>query len=282
MSDPELPLAPAAEPPALRLGFTRGTAPGKWARRWEKAGGGALELVPVEAPFGRGARPADVDVMLERTRAGERPEGSSVPAPTRHAMRLYTEAVALVVPADHELADASDISIDDLELVTLLDHPDHFAEWPAPQPWSDPSWMPGGIKAALALVASGAGAILLPLPLARHLIDKRQHAVVPVIGDPELAGSTIWATWDLDRDAPDVQQLVGIMRGRTARSSRPAAAHDESARAGSKPAKRAQPKPAAKKSGLKPGSRGAQLAAAKEKAERAKALRRAEKKRKRR
>ncbi len=284
MNDAELPSAPADDTGALRLGFTRGTAPSKWAKRWERAGGDPLELVPVETAFGRKAEAQGVDVMLERTRAGERPEGSSEPDRSRHAMLLYTEAVALVVPADHELAESSEISVGDLELVPLLDHPDHFPQWPAARSWEDPSWMPTGVKAALELVATGAGAILLPLPLARHLSDKRAHAVLPVTGEPELAGSGIWASWDVDRDAADVQQLVGIMRGRTARSSRPAAAAADGRTGadGRKPAKQARPKPAAKKAGPKPGSRGAQLAAAKEKAERAKALRRAEKKRKRR
>ncbi|MFT4231423.1 MAG: hypothetical protein QM606_01415, partial [Leucobacter sp.] len=97
--------APGTSAPPLRLGFARGTAPGKWAKRWREAGGGPLELVAVEATFGRegavrpvrdrGARPraheardpaapADpaVDVMLERTRPGERPDGADGDART--------------------------------------------------------------------------------------------------------------------------------------------------------------------------------------------------------
>lgn len=281
MSDAELPLSSTTDTSALRLGFTRGTTPGKWAKRWERASGSPLELVPIETPFGRGSGTTEIDVMLERTRAGERPEGSSEPDRSRHAMLLYTETVALVLPADHELAKSNGIPVADLVLVTLLDHPYHFPQWPAAQPWDDPAWMPTGVKAALELVATGAGAILLPLPLARHLSDKRAHSVLPVTGEP--AGSEIWASWEVDRDAADVQQLVGIMRGRTARSSRPTAAGtaDRADAIARKSTKQAQPKPPAKK-GPKPGSRGAQLAAAKEKAERAKALRRAEKKRKRR
>ena len=222
--------------PALRLGFTRGTAPSKWAKRWVLAGGDPLELVPVEVAFGRD-RAIDLDVMLERTGPGERPTDSFGDAKTRHAIRLYTEAVALVIPADHELAQEPSVAVDALELVKLIDHPDHFVGWPAAQPWEDPAWMPADAQAALALVATGVGAMLLPLPLARHLAGKRDHAVLEVVAsgpavrtgalgddaDAPLAGSAIWASWDVRRDAPDVQQLVGIMRGRTARSSRPLA-----------------------------------------------------------
>lgn len=271
--------------PPLRLGFTRGTAPSKWARRWRQAGGGPLELVPVEQAFGRDPSPLDggpLDVMLERSHPGEQPEGSAETDRTRHAVRLYTEGVALVVPTDHELAAEESVEVRDLALVTLLDHADHAAEWPAAEPWADPSWRPATPVAALELVATGAGAILLPLPLARHLVSKREHAIVPLSGEPRLAGTTIWATWALERDAGDVQQLAGIMRGRTARSSRPAAGAASGAAPEPKAQKPARQKPVSKKPGPKPGSRGAQLAAAREKAERAKALRRAEKKRKRR
>lgn len=221
------------DPPApLRLGFARGTAPSKWAERWHTAmPGRPLELVPFEQAFGRpsagaeGAAEPPLDAVLERCAPGARPVGSDPgdPSRTHHAIRLYEEAVALVVPADHELAELVEIHHDDLGLVALLDHPDHAPEWPAPRPWDDPTWMPADLAAALALVATGLGGLLAPLPLARHLAGKREHAVIRVIGeegDDPLSGSAIWATWRVDRDAPDIQQLVGIMRGRTARSSR--------------------------------------------------------------
>lgn len=265
--------------PAMRLGFARGIAPGKWERRWLEAVGRPLELRPLEVAFGRSPDSTGVDVMLERAHPGGRPEGSDGEAKSRHAVRLYTEAIALVVPVDHELAESEGVAISDLSLVRLLDHPDHSPEWPAAEPWDDPAWKPADAYAALRLVATGIGAILLPRPLARHLVNKKEHAVIPLLGEP-LAGSTIWASWELDRDAADVQQLAGILRGRTARSSRPAAdvpAADATAES-AKPKTPRAPQPAAKKK-LKPNSRGAQLAAAKEKAEREKAARRRAKRR---
>ena len=121
-------------------------------------------------------------------------------------------------------------------------------------------------------VGTGAGAILLPLPLARHLAGKRTHAVIPVYDEKPLMGTQIWATWSVERDAGDVQQLVGIMRGRTARSQRPGAnTGDPQAKAPSAGSK--TKKPAAKKPQLPKNSRGAQLAAATEKREAAKRAR---------
>lgn len=218
-------------PSPIRLGFTRGAAPSKWAERWRAAANGQrLELVPLERAFGRDdavldGDEASCDVVLERSLPGTTPAGTVDGGPggrTHHAIRLYEEAVALVLPSDHELAELAEIHRDELALVRLLDHPDHAPEWPTPEPWEDPAWMPADLAAALALVATGLGGVLAPLPLARHLAGKREHAVIRLAeeGGKPLPGTAVWATWRVDRDAPDVQQLVGIMRGRTARSSR--------------------------------------------------------------
>lgn len=278
-------------PPPLRMGFARGVAPSKWERRWRAAVPGRnLELVPLNMAFGRTSElAADCDVVIERTAPGAVPEGAaehgSVVAAstsdsgepiTRYAMFLYAESMGLVVPKDHELAKESAVRMTDLLHATLLDHPDHSPEWPAAQPWADPEWMPKNVRAALQLVATNLGCILLPIPLARHLINKKEHVIIPIIADPPLAGPGVWATWRVGRDASDVQQLAGILRGRTSRSSRPEAKDVEAA-----PTKQAKPQlQQPKKPQLKRNSRGAQLAAIQEKADRAKAIKRLEKRKK--
>lgn len=277
MSDPT-DLFPADAPdgtpatPSLSLGFVRGVAPAKWARRWAEAVPSVrLELVPLPLSGQPDPREAALDVVLERVPPGASPRDAG-PGTDRHALRLYTETVALVVSVDHELAGQQTVDRDTLALSTLLAHPDHSSAWPAAASWEDPAWEPVHAEAAMELVGTGAGAILLPLPLARHLAGKRTHAVIPVIDDNPLAGTEIWATWSVERDAGDVQQLVGIMRGRTARSQRPGAkTGDPQAKARSAGGK--TKKPAAKKPQLPKNSRGAQLAAATEKREAAKRAR---------
>lgn len=266
---------PAAAALGLRLGFVRGIAPTKWAKRYIVATHTRLQLVPVAAAFApRVLDSPDYDMLLERTAPGAQPEGTGETG-TRRSLRLYNEQIALVVPVDHELAEESEISAADLALVPLLDHPDHAPEWPAPEPWADPAWKPRNANAALELVATGAGAILLPLPLARHISSKKQHALLQVVGDGAPAGTTVWATWESSLDSADIQQLAGILRGRTARSSRLGSlAAGAPTEAPKKQPKQAPPK---KQPKLKPNSRGAQLAAVREKAERAKAEKRAEK-----
>lgn len=180
-----------------------------------------LELVPVDLHEVETAR-ADLDVLLERVAPGTIPAGSDTAHRSRHAMQLYEEAVALVIPADHELAKREAVDFDDLSLVPLLDHPDHFAQWPEAQAWKDASWRPRDARATIELVGTGLGGALMAQPLARHLADKRAHAVIPVMlgKNPLLPGTEIWASWRVERDGNDVQRLVGVLRGRTARSSR--------------------------------------------------------------
>lgn len=271
--------APAA-PTGIRLGFVRGAAPSRWAKRWKEITGERLELVPVNAVFGhRIASEANYDVLLERTRPGEMPADRGANNEERRSLRLYTEAVGLVVAADHELAEATSVTLEDIALVKLLDHPDHVADWPAPERWEDPAWMPKKAAVALDIVATGAGAILLPLPYARHAVSKKEHRVIPVAESAGLNGGHIWATWGADRDNAEVQALVGVLRGRTVRSSRPGADADAPVEA---PKKKVQQQPKKQQPKLKPGSRGAQLQASRERAERNRAMKAAAKRRKRR
>ena len=267
---------PAPAHPILVLGFARGVSPSKWVRRWEESQSGdaaqELRIVPLD-PSGRPPAGTVPDVLLERADPSARPgmqsetdDADSEGTAPRRAVRLYTESVALVVAQDHPLAGEPSMDRDALALVPLLDHPGHAAAWPDPEPWADPAWMPADVGAALELVATGAGAILLPLPLARHLASKRAHAIIPVHADPPLPGTEIWATWAAERDAADVQHLVAILRGRTSRSGRTPSGRDAPGAGNAGEQDRPQPKPRNPRTPSKPAlpknSRGAQLAAA--------------------
>lgn len=264
----------------IRLGFTRGVSPSKWARRWAQAmPARALELVPFERAYGLpvGGDASDADTWIVRCAPGAEPEQlDEQGVRTHHAMLLYEESVGLVVPHDHELAEQSEVRLDELALIRILDHPNHAEGWPTAAAWDDPSWMPRSLPATLALVATGTGGIIAPFPLARHLMSKHDHALLSIVSDEPLPGTTIWAVWRVDHDSSDLQQLAGIMRGRTANSSRTDRSHESDAKSSApkKPQQRAKKQPT-----LKPNSRGAQLAAAREKAERAKAAKRKAKKR---
>lgn len=268
--------------PEITLGFTRGVAPSKWVRRWQAVSPEQpLTIMPFPKPYGRPGNAADFDMLLERTAPGASPVGAVADGErTHHALRLYTEAVALVLPKGHDLAGEESISlavIAERSDIRLLDHPNHAPEWPAAEPWDDPSWMPADLRGALELVATGLGGILMPAPLARHITDKRSHISIRV-SDP-IPGGEIWASWLVERDAPDVQHLAGVMRGRTARSSRSSEHNAENAAAAAARAPKRQQQPQKKQPKLNPNSRGAQLKAAQEKRERERAERRRAKRR---
>ncbi|MFC5339102.1 LysR substrate-binding domain-containing protein [Leucobacter denitrificans] len=272
-----------SEQSPIRLGFTRGISPSKWAQRWKRAvPERALELIPFERPYGLATRgdAATADMQLARYAPGERPaQMDDHGNRTHHAILLYEESIALVLPHDHELAEQTEIHEGDLALITIIDHPNHAPGWPAAKPWENPEWKPKHLPAALELVATGAGGLLAPLPLARHLSNKRDHALLQLVSDAPIAGTTIWAVWGVDRDSPYLQQLAGIMRGRTANSSRRLREDESGGTVKREPEQKFRQPQAKKKQPLKPNSRGAQLAAAREKAERAKAAKRKAKKR---
>lgn len=201
----------------LRLGFVRGVAPSRWQERWHRVRSRRrMELVPIPEVFD--VRPDGVDVVLVRSFGGEFPAGSRGDHRDRHAVQLYEEQVALVVERDHELATESQIDADLLELVQLLDHPGHDPAWPAPAAWQDPSWRPDTVAGALDLVSTGLGGVLAPLPAARHLADKRYHRVIEVTGIDALP--RVFAAWNIADDGNEIQELIGVLRGRTPRSSR--------------------------------------------------------------
>jgi DNA-binding transcriptional LysR family regulator len=69
---------------------------------------------------------------------------------------------------------------------------------------------------AVATVAAGAGVLVVPMSVAR-LHHRRDVAAVPVTG---VAGATVALVWRRDRDDEVCQELVAVVRGRTAGSSR--------------------------------------------------------------
>ena len=99
----------------------RGSAPTKWARRWQEAQPESpLELVPLdESPLDSAAGQellASGGLLLVRGASTEPPRF----ADPLHAVRLYDEAVALVTTADAELGELPEISdLDLLRGVTL-------------------------------------------------------------------------------------------------------------------------------------------------------------------
>jgi DNA-binding transcriptional LysR family regulator len=178
---------------AFRVGFVPGVMPGKWERTWrERAPRRRLELVRVEVSDQEGAlRERRVDMCLVR---------GDVDRDLCHLIPLYREVPVVVVPKEHPVTAYEEIDVAELadEYDVLAAHPDL------------------AVKDAIETVAAGTGIVIVPMSLAR-LHHRRDVEFRPVTGVQE---SPIGLAWLRERDDPDIQAFIGIIRGRTERSSR--------------------------------------------------------------
>lgn len=175
---------------SLRLDYVAGVSPAKWLRAWaDRRPDLPLEARRVDEPAqSAGLRSGEADLAFVRLPVDET---------GLHRIALWEEIAVVALPKDHPLADA-----DALELADLADEPR------APEQ-DDPAM-------ALELVAAGTGVAILPHSLAR-LHARRDVVAIPVT---DAAPTRIALVWRVERDDDDIQEFVGVVRGRTARSSR--------------------------------------------------------------
>lgn len=194
--------------PTFRLAYVPGVTPGKWARIWHERLPDVpllLDQVPAADAVGvvrdRRADAALLRLPIDRT-------GLS-------AIPLYTETTVLLVPKDHELAEAAEVSTEDLDDTVLLHPHDDTLDWAGP-PGVAAHHRPGTTKDAVELVAAGVGLLVVPQSIAR-LHHRRDLTYRPVDFAPE---SRVALTW-LEEETTDLmEQFIGIVRGRTVNSTR--------------------------------------------------------------
>ncbi len=191
-------------PDSLRLGYVTGATPDTWARAWRDQGRGPLELVAVtEAEQEQALRSGRIDMCLVRLPIDR--EGV-------HLVELYDEVAVVVVPRDHFVTAATEVDLDDLADEQLV-FP-HRSGW---TPRADQlDWPAMDERAAVEVVASGGGVALLPMSVAR-LLQRKDVASRPV---SDLPPTRIGLAWLVEHDDERTQAMVGVVRGRTSRSSR--------------------------------------------------------------
>jgi hypothetical protein len=192
----------------FRLAIAPGVTPGKWVGMWrERLPDVALELVHVTALDGGDVlRSGAADAGLVRLPVDR--SGLSV-------IPLYTEVPVVVVPADHEITAFADVAIADLADEIVLHPLDDLLAWEQ-LPGTPAAERPATTGDAVELVAAGIGVLVVPQSLAR-LHHRRDVTYRPVTDGP---GSQVALAWVEERTTDLVEELVGIVRGRTARSSR--------------------------------------------------------------
>ena len=197
-------------PQGLTFAYVAGVTPGKWIRRWEER----MPDVPLHSFV------SDDGAQLEVLRDGSA-DLSFVRLPVDrdglHVIPLYEEQPVVVAPKGHEISVFEEVALEDLAEENFL----------------DVAGM-GGPEMALQVVASGAGLVILPMSVARHFNVK--DTVARRLTGAE--GTQIALAWPSDSASEVIEEFIGIVRGRTAQSSRQPSARQEKPKKAPKPDRR--------------------------------------------
>ena len=201
---------PAEPGSPFRVAFVAGVTPDKWVRRWgERHRREPLEVFLVD------------DTEQVAVLHDERARMSFVRLPVErdalHVIPLWSETPCVVLSKEHPLAEFDELERADLDDELVLE------DLPA--------------RTAVETVAAGTGIVFLPMSVAR-VHQRKDVRAVPVTDLPE---TQIGLAWRVEDDDPRVEDFIGIVRGRTERSSR--GASDPAPAPKKKPAPRKTPAP---------------------------------------
>ncbi|MFC9683446.1 LysR family transcriptional regulator substrate-binding protein [Streptomyces sp. NPDC056948] len=226
---------------SFRLVYVPGVMPGKWVRVWnERQPDVPLDLTQVAA-----------GAVAERLLGGDADAGLvrlPVDRTVFSAIPLYTEQTVVVVPKDHLVTAVDEVSPEDLADDIVLHPLDDVLDWES-LPGRPAVERPATTADAIELVAAGIGVLVVPLSLAR-LHHRKDLTHRPLKDAPE---SSVALAWPQDATTDQVEDFIGIVRGRTVNSTRGRKQPDESVAADRAGARR---KPVPGKSGAG-GSAGA-------------------------
>ena len=173
-------------PDPFVVAFVIGVTPSKWARVWN-------DRMPQQPLTLRAATAAEAVAGLE---SGDvHAAFLRDPADSASQIRLYEELPVVVIPKDHELLAADELVASDLSGVTVLGYSDDTA------------------ADVVELVAANVGVSVMPQSVARAT-SRKDVEVRPFTGD-STGVSLVWV-----EKSPEVDELIGIVRGRTVNSSR--------------------------------------------------------------
>ena len=200
--------------PSFTIAFVPGVTLAKWSKVWQdRRKDLPLAFAPTaEADAVRVLHDREADVSFVRLPVDDT-DLSLIP--------LYSEVPVVVLPKDHDLSLSEFATVADLADEHLLQDPEDLPEWrdvatevqngtrrPLPEMRS--------IEDAIELVAAGVGIVIVPQSVAR-LYGRKDVIARPVT---DVAETRIGLAWLADETTPDIDDFVGVVRGRTARSSR--------------------------------------------------------------
>ncbi|HVL60729.1 MAG TPA: LysR family substrate-binding domain-containing protein [Microbacterium sp.] len=196
-------------PAVFVLGAIPGATPGGWIDAWkERVPQTELELRPIavsnqrSALLGEGLDAAIVRLPIDRDQLS--------------VIALYDETAVVVTSVDSHLTAAEELGLEDLAGEILIVPQDDVLGLHVPGAIPASFAAPEDTEQAIATVAAGVGIVIVPMSLAR-LHRRKDAAYRPLRGVPE---SSVALAWPSERTTPAVEAFVGIVRGRTANSSR--------------------------------------------------------------
>lgn len=189
-----------------------------------------LELVAVDA--------ADATTALREDRADAALLRLPIDRDGLSVIALYEEVPVVVIPKDHVFTAAEEVDLTDLAEELVLDPLDTPLAWDA-LPGNPAQDRPATTGDAIELVAAGVGVVTVPMSLAR-LHHRKDLTYRPIAHGP---ASQVALSWVEDRTTDLVEEFIGIVRGRTANSSRGRNPH-ETPKTKSKAPRSAQPRAA--------------------------------------
>ncbi|WP_307453978.1 MULTISPECIES: LysR substrate-binding domain-containing protein [Microbacterium] len=190
------------------LGAIPGATPGKWIDLWrERMPHVTLTLREITVAEQRSALD-EVDAALVRL-----PVAAS---DDLHVIPLYEEQPVVVMSADSDLTAADELERADLAGEVVIVPLDDVLRVEIPDAVAPAFAAPADTAEAVATVAAGVGVVIMPMSLARA--HQRRDVEYRVLRDGP--GSTVALAWLRERTTADVEAFVGVVRGRTARSSR--------------------------------------------------------------
>ena len=227
---------------SLTVGYVPGGTPAKWARTWAQRNPAVtLTLIGLAAAGAADAvRTGVVDVALLRL-----PTDTSGLA----VIGLYEETTVAVVPIDHLLSAADELTAADLDGQPRLIPLDDVVDW-LQAPGTGVDHRPENTAAAIELVAAGVGVLIVPQSLAR-LHHRRDLTYRPITDAPTCV---VALAVPEGPQSELVEEFIGIVRGRTPGSSRGQAEQSPKRNAREKALARQAARAAAGNVAGKPGS----------------------------
>lgn len=222
-SDEAFDETPDAEPdgrPRFRLAYVPGATPGKWASVWhERLPDVRLELVQVEAGAVAAAlETGDVDAAIGRLPV-DKDVFSAIPLYEESSVVLFSRDHLLAALADDEIVSAGDIAQDPVWVPgdDVLFTGGGTVPGTAPaDPDGNPLERVPTTADVVATVAANVGVAVLPMSLAR--LHRRKDVTYRPLSDGPTA--PVGLVWPIERTTDLVEELIGIVRGRTVNSSR--------------------------------------------------------------